>query len=78
MENPENEARWRQLPGHTPDKDELRTKLSHLQERLNDKNEQLLERELILEEVRRLHALCTHVDRGVHGGKYGFRCLCFS
>ena len=52
MESPANEARWRLLPGRTPDRDELRIKVNQLEERLNDKREQLLERDLILSEVR--------------------------
>ena len=43
--------RWRLLPGRIPDHDEVRVKLSALEERLNTKREQLLERDLILEEV---------------------------
>lgn len=52
IEDPANCARWRVLPGRVKDKDELRIKVNQLEERLNDKKEQLLERELILEEVR--------------------------
>lgn len=55
LEDTGNAKRWRQLPGRIPDKDELRTKMNQLEERLNDKKEQLLERELILEEVRTLY-----------------------
>lgn len=51
LEDPENTARWRMLPGRIKDKDELRIKVNQLEESLNDKKEQLLERELILEEV---------------------------
>jgi predicted RNase H-like nuclease (RuvC/YqgF family) len=51
VEDPNNMARWRMLPGRIKDKDELRIKLNQLEERLNDKKEQLLERELILDEV---------------------------
>jgi hypothetical protein len=51
LEDPENTSRWRMLPGRIKDKDELRIKVNQLEERLNDKKEQLLERELILEEV---------------------------
>lgn len=65
LEDPANCARWRELPGRVKDKDELRIKVNQLEERLNDKQEQLLERELILEEARRqgpvLPARCRDV-----------------
>mmetsp|Transcript_45822 Transcript_45822/g.146119 ORF Transcript_45822/g.146119 Transcript_45822/m.146119 type:complete len:925 (-) Transcript_45822:53-2827(-) len=51
LESPDNKSRWRRLPGKIPDKEELNAKINQLQERLNDKKEQLLEKELILEEV---------------------------
>lgn len=51
LEDPANTARWRALPGRLKDKDELRLKVNQLEERLNDKKEQLLERDLILDEV---------------------------
>lgn len=77
LEDPQNPQRWRALPGRIKDKDELRIKINQLEERLNGKKEQLLERELILEEVcalqRMLHATqlrveeqhwCIHVSCG--------------
>jgi len=54
LECPDNKGRWRRLEGKIPDKEELGAKISHLEERLNDKKEQLLEKELILEEVSSL------------------------
>lgn len=51
LEDPQNPRRWRALPGRIKDKDELHIKINQLEERLNSKKEQLLERELILEEV---------------------------
>lgn len=54
LENPENKQRWRRLEGKIPDKEELVAKINLLEERLNDKKEQLLEKELILEEVSSL------------------------
>mmetsp|Transcript_22973 Transcript_22973/g.63455 ORF Transcript_22973/g.63455 Transcript_22973/m.63455 type:complete len:940 (-) Transcript_22973:763-3582(-) len=54
LENPSNFGRWRLLEGKTPDKDELVAKIQHLEQRLNDRKEALLEKELILEEVTRL------------------------
>ena len=54
LENPENQTRWRKLDGKIPDKEELQAKVVQLEERLNDKREQLLEKDLILEEVTNL------------------------
>ena len=51
LESPDNSQRWRHLDGKIPDKEELEAKISHIVERLNNKTEQLLEKELILEEV---------------------------
>jgi predicted RNase H-like nuclease (RuvC/YqgF family) len=51
LEDPANISRWRLLPGRIKDRDELRIKVNQLEERLNHKKEQLLERDLILEEV---------------------------
>ena len=66
LEDPQNPQRWRALPGRIKDKDELRIKINQLEERLNGKKEQLLERELILEEVcalqRMLDATQLHVE----------------
>mmetsp|Transcript_19952 Transcript_19952/g.64959 ORF Transcript_19952/g.64959 Transcript_19952/m.64959 type:complete len:918 (-) Transcript_19952:40-2793(-) len=54
LESPENKERWRRLEGKIPDKEELTAKINQLEERLNDKKEQLLEKELVLEEVSSL------------------------
>eukprot|EP00899_Mesostigma_viride_P008456 jgi/Mesvir1/17611/Mv08838-RA.1 len=54
LEDPANRARWRRLEGRIPDKEELEAKVLQLEERLNDKKEQLLEKELILEEITSL------------------------
>lgn len=51
LEDPSNTKRWRMLHGRVKDRDELRIKVNQLEERLNYKKEQLLERDLILEEV---------------------------
>ena len=51
LETPGNKSRWRYLDGKIPEKAELVTKINQLEERLNDKKEQLLEKNLILEEV---------------------------
>merc|ERR1712066_421154 len=55
LENPNSEVRiWRKLGGEDADADSLRKKIQDLEERLNDKKEALLEKELILEEVTAL------------------------
>eukprot|EP00927_Polykrikos_kofoidii_P043544 TRINITY_DN37617_c0_g1_i1.p1 TRINITY_DN37617_c0_g1~~TRINITY_DN37617_c0_g1_i1.p1 ORF type:complete len:942 (-),score=259.75 TRINITY_DN37617_c0_g1_i1:225-2999(-) len=46
--------RWRKLGGEDLDENSLRKKIQDLEERLNDKKETLLEKELILEEVTAL------------------------
>jgi len=51
LETPANESRWRALEGKDLDHEELTHKIAELEERLNDKKEQLLEKELVLEEV---------------------------
>lgn len=55
LENPKSSLRkWRRLGGEDLDQETLRVKILDLQERLNDKKEALLEKELILEEVTAL------------------------
>ena len=54
METPKNKDRWRELEGNDPDREQLTTAAQTLDERLNDKKEQLLEKELVLEEVTAL------------------------
>ncbi|KAL4493400.1 hypothetical protein ABPG72_007408 [Tetrahymena utriculariae] len=51
LENPTNEYRYRDLKGEDPDQEALDTKIGVLEERLNNKKEQLLEKELILDEI---------------------------
>ncbi len=46
--------RVRALGGDIPDEDQLAAKIEVLQERLNEKREQLLERHLVLDEVSHL------------------------
>jgi hypothetical protein len=53
LESPEND-RWRLLPGADPTPQELAETIKKFEERLNDKKEQLLEKELVLEEVSSL------------------------
>lgn len=54
LEDPENKKRWRELEGEDPDEEALDAKISIIEERLNSKKEQLLEKELILDEVTNL------------------------
>ncbi|KAJ1619217.1 hypothetical protein T492DRAFT_1087320 [Pavlovales sp. CCMP2436] len=54
LESPANERRWRKLEGRDPEPEALAAKIALLDERLNDKKEQLLEKELVLEEVTSL------------------------
>merc|ERR1719298_113018 len=55
LENPKSSLRkWRGLGGEDLDLQTLRMKTQDLEERLNDKKESLLEKELILEEVAAL------------------------
>jgi chromosome segregation ATPase len=55
LENPQSSLRtWRKLGGGDLDPQTLRAKVQDLEERLNDKKESLLEKELILEEVTAL------------------------
>lgn len=53
LESPEND-RWRLLPGSDPSPSTLAETIKTFEERLNDKKEQLLEKELVLEEVTSL------------------------
>ena len=55
LENPKSGKRkWRLLEGDDPDQETLAAKIHFLEERLNDKKEMLLEKDLILEEVTAL------------------------
>ena len=54
LEAPENSKRWRKLEGKDPEPEDLNAKLQVLEERVNDKKEQLLEKDLVLEEVSNL------------------------
>ncbi|OQR92543.1 MBO2, coiled coil flagellar protein [Achlya hypogyna] len=54
LETPKNNERWRPLEGDDPDEEQLSAKLSFLEARFNVKKEQLLEKELVLEEVTNL------------------------
>lgn len=54
LESPDNEKRSRRLEGRDPEPEALAAKIALLDERLNDKKEQLLEKELVLDEVTSL------------------------
>jgi len=68
LESPSNEGRWRALMGKDLDTSKLRSKITHLESRLNVKKEQLLEKELILEEVG---ALSDRLRRQAEEGREG-------
>ena len=54
LEDPNNSERWRPLEGEDPTFEQLSGKIRTLEDRLNLKREQLLEKELVLEEVSAL------------------------
>jgi hypothetical protein len=51
LEDPQNLSRWRPLEGQDPDMEQLLAKIQILEDRLDTKREQLLEKELVLEEI---------------------------
>lgn len=54
LENPHNNKKLKELQGEDPDEEALNAKILVLEERLNLKKEQLLEKELVLDEVTHL------------------------
>jgi len=54
LEDPANGDRWRALEGEDPSTEQLLAKISILEDRLDQKREVLLEKELVLEEVTNL------------------------
>eukprot|EP00003_Mantamonas_plastica_P006967 TRINITY_DN1577_c0_g1_i5.p1 TRINITY_DN1577_c0_g1~~TRINITY_DN1577_c0_g1_i5.p1 ORF type:complete len:583 (-),score=235.71 TRINITY_DN1577_c0_g1_i5:138-1829(-) len=54
LQNPKTKERWRDLGGSDPDPKQLDTRIRALEERLNEKKEQLLEKNLVLEEITSL------------------------
>ena len=54
LENPGMHPKWRDLGGDDPDGEALSAKIQVLEERLNNKKENLLEKELVFEEVSNL------------------------
>lgn len=51
LENPANEKRFRRLDGKLLEPEQITVKMDELETRLNEKKEQLLEKELLLEEI---------------------------
>ena len=54
LEDPNNIERWRPLEGEDPSFEQLALKIKTLEGRLDGKREQLLEKELVLEEITTL------------------------
>jgi len=54
LENPTNHPNQKILGGEDPDSEALQAKIQVLEERLNNKKESLLEKELVYEEVSNL------------------------
>lgn len=54
LENPAKHPKWKDLGGEDPDQEALSAKIQVLEERLNNKKESLLEKELVYEEVSNL------------------------
>ena len=54
LENPDSHPGKRELGGEDPDEEPLKAKIQVLEERLNNKKEMLLEKELVCEEVSNL------------------------
>jgi hypothetical protein len=64
--------RWRALVGEDPDEDQLAAKIQLLEERLSFKKEQLLEKDLVLEEVT---GLCEKLRAQATEGRSGTQSL---
>ena len=68
LETPDNPDRWRPLEGEDPDEEQLHAKIQVLEERLNNKKEQLLEKDLVLDEVT---ALSEKLRQQASAGRQG-------
>ena len=72
LETPSNSGRWRLLKGKDPTTDELKNRTRILEGRLNMRKEQILEKELVLEEImalaNRLRTWCVfeNINREYH------------
>jgi hypothetical protein len=53
LEMPDRNSRWKELDGSLPERAELETKIGQLEERISEKKEQILEKGLILDEVKK-------------------------
>ena len=51
LEDPGNEARWKALGGSDPDEEQLASKIKALEDQMDSKRKQLLEKDLLIEEV---------------------------
>ena len=71
LEDPKNMDRWRELQGDDPDSEQLLAKIQVLEERLNEKKEKLLEKELVLEEVTTLTGKLRKQAGQVRSGESG-------
>lgn len=60
LEDPRNLARWRPLDGEDPDMDQLLARIKIFEDQLDTKREQLLEKELVLEEIASLTEKLRH------------------
>lgn len=68
LENPSLSKRWQPLAGVDDDADRLEEKIGVLEKRLNGKREELLEKELVLEELSTLTQKLRGKVRGGEGG----------
>ncbi len=68
LETPDNIMRWRHLEGADPDEEQLGSRVAQLEDRMGEKKEQLVEKELILEEVE---SLTTKLHRQATEGRAG-------
>jgi hypothetical protein len=66
LETPSNSGRWRLLGGKDPTAEELKNRTRILEGRLNMRKEQVLEKELVLEEIM---ALANRLRNQAEGGR---------
>jgi len=68
LETPENKDRWRHLIGEDEDMDQLKARATDLETRIAQKKDQIIEKELVLEEVTTLSdKLRGHAAKGREG-----------
>lgn len=51
LEDPNNKTRWRQLEGKIPTEEQLKENIQELEEKMNSRKEQLMEKNLLLQEI---------------------------